>query len=122
MTINEEDEQVRIAAELTRVARRLAHSTRQVPNPSDSYALIGEISDTLASLDQVCRQLAEWHGRVTDAVGYEGENGDGATATVTVAVALDQAAAALTDAGAAVEEAHAANGVVRWIEAGPHRR
>lgn len=73
---------------------------------------------TIADLEQVCRQLAEWHRRVVDGTHYEGEDsrGDGATGTVTAAANLEQAATALDAASAALEAAHSANGVVRWFE------
>src|SRR5690606_39287110 len=57
MVTNEEAGQVRIAGELEERARMLAHSTRSVPVPSDSYFLLGELRATVDDLEQVCRQL-----------------------------------------------------------------
>lgn len=78
----------------------LAHSTRSVPVPSDSYFLLGELRATVDDLEQVCRQLGAWHAGVVDGVEYEGEDarGDGATGTVTAAAELDRAASALAAA------------------------
>ncbi len=118
MAVNEEQRQRAIAAELAEVARTLAHSTRDVPVPSESYNMLGELTATLADLEQVCRQLAAWHERVIDGVHYEGEDshGDGATGTVTAAAELERAATALASAEAALRQAHSANGVVRWFD------
>ncbi len=118
MAVNEEQRQVAIATELAEVARTLAHSTRDVPAPSESYSMLGELTATLADLQQVCRQLAAWHARVIDGVHYEGEDsrGDGATGTVTASAELERAAAALDSAEDALRRAHSANGVVRWFD------
>jgi hypothetical protein len=118
MAVNEEQRQRAVAAELAKVARTLAHSTRDVPVPSESYGMLGELAGALADLEQVCRQLAAWHGRVIDGVHYEGEDprGDGATGTVTAAAELQRAATALASAETALRQAHSANGVVRWFD------
>ena len=118
MARNEEERQVEVIEALETKARTLAHSTRDVPNPPDSYTLLAELAATLSHLQQVCDQLGAWHRRVVDGVEYEGEDdrGDGVTGTIAAATALDQAAKALRTAGAAVGSAHTANGVVRWKE------
>lgn len=118
MAINEEHRQLDIARGLEEHARSLAHSTRDIPRPSDSYTMLGELTATLDSLEQVCRQLALWHTRVVDGIQYAGEDerGDGATGTVAAAAALEQAASSLGLASAAVNTAHTANGVVRWYD------
>lgn len=118
MAVNEEQRQRTVAVQLAEVARTLAHSTRDVPVPSESYSMLGELAVTLGDLEQVCRQLAAWHGRVIDGVHYEGEDsrGDGATGTVTAAAELERAATALADAESALRQAHSANGVVRWFD------
>lgn len=118
MAINEEGRQVDVVRELGELAQTLAHSTRDVPSPFDSYTLLGELVATVDALEQVCRQLGAWHGRVVDGTHYAGEDarGDGATGTITAAAALERAAAALDDVSRALRTAHAANGVVRWYD------
>src|SRR5690625_3495278 len=115
MAINEEGRQLAIAAELEEAARSLAHSTRDVPVPSNSYAMLGELRATIDSLEEICRRLSAWHTKVEDGVHYAGEDdrGDGATGTVTAAAELETAAAALNTASSALARAHSANGVVR---------
>lgn len=118
MTVNEEQRQVEVARELEAAARTLAHSTRDVPVPADSYVLLGELGSATTLIQQVCRQLAAWHGRVVDGTHYAGEDadGDGATGTVTAAAQLARAADALGTAADALGAAQTANGVVRWFD------
>lgn len=117
MVTNQQDRQVEIAGELEEAARTLAHSTRTVPSPFDSYRLLGELAATVDHLEQTCTQLAAWHRGVVDRQHYVGEDnrGDGATGTITAAAELDAAVEALARAADALRAAHAANGVVRWI-------
>lgn len=119
MAINEEQRQVEVARDLEELARTLAHSTKDVPTPPDSYPLLGELRATADDLAQVCRQLAAWHNNVIDGTHYEGEDerGDGVTGTITAAAELEKAATALSAAAAALSAAHSANGVVRWFDA-----
>lgn len=114
MSVNQEDRQVEVARELSERARTLAHSTRDVPSPAASYTLLGELVATVDDLEQVARQLSSWHFGVIDGTHYAGEDGDGATGTLTAAAELERAAAALEKASAALRAAHSANGVVRW--------
>jgi len=123
MAVNEEQRQAAIASEISELAETLAHSTRDVPRPIDSYSLLGELVATVNDLEQVCRQLGAWHALVIDGTHYAGEDarGDGATGTVTAAAELERAAAALDAAGNALRAAHSANGVVRWFDStGPN--
>lgn len=43
--------------------RGLAHATRTIGEPGDTYAVLGSLSAGLASLGQSLDQLAEWHHR-----------------------------------------------------------
>lgn len=118
MSNNEERRQVQVAKDLEALARTLAHSTRDVPAPLDSYTLLGELAATIDDLEQVCRQLSAWHARAVDGKHYAGEDarGDGATGTVTAAAELERAAGALDTASRALRDAHSANSVVRWFD------
>ena len=116
--INEEHKQVEVARELEALAKTLAHSTRDIPTPSDSYALLAELATTIESIEQGCRQIAARQERAFDGTHYFGEDerGDGGTGTVTAADELRRAAAALDVASTAVRAAQSANGVVRWVD------
>ena len=63
-----------VAAEVEELTRTLAHSTRDVPNPQDSYRILGELGAIIDHVAQVCEQLASWHSRVEDGKHYEGED------------------------------------------------
>lgn len=118
MAINEDYRQTEVAAEVENAAKTLAHSTRRIPRPSDSYTLLGELHATTDHLHRVVAQLATWHQAVEDGVQYTGEDdrGDGATGTVTAAEYLTTAARHLDEATQAIMAAHGANGVVRWYD------
>lgn len=118
MSINEQHRALAVARELEDRARTLAHSTRSITRPADSYPMLGELHATVRELGQVAQQLARWHRVITDGIEYKGEDpttGDGATGTVTAAAALDSAAAAFDGAAQALNVAQSANGRVRWV-------
>jgi hypothetical protein len=122
MAVNEEGRQIEIANELAEVARTLAHSTRTVPRPSDSFELLASLRSAQESLAQVYVQLAAWHGAAVDGTHYSGEDGNsipgvpavGAHGQVTAL--LNMAAASAREAGDLVNKAHSANAVVRWFD------
>lgn len=118
MAVNEEHRQVEVARDLSSQARTLAHSTRDVPAPFDSYTLLGELVATVDDLQQVCQQLGLWHSRVVDGEHYAGEDnrGDGRQEPSPPPLSLQRAAAALGIASEALRAAHSANGVVRWFD------
>lgn len=113
MAVNEDYRQTQVAGEVEESARTLAHSTREVPTPSDSYALLGELGATVDHLEQVCRQLSRWHATARSAGHLQGEH---APQAAEAAAELEAASAALSTASAALARAHVANGVVRWSE------
>lgn len=115
MAINEEDRQIKVANELVTAAATLAHSTRTVPSAPDSYRLLGELASTLDSLEQVCRQLAQWHNNAEDGHDYDGQDTDEfGTAATYAGSELVTAAESLAHAGYAAGKAHSANGTIRW--------
>lgn len=116
MAINEEQRQLEIAAEVEELARALAHSTRAVPHPIDSYRLLGELGATIDHLAQVIDQLGKWHSRTEDGTHYDGEDGDGTGSARAAADELTTAANMLRLASSHVHRAHGHNGVVRWYQ------
>lgn len=115
MAVNEEDRQRELARELEELARTLAHSTRTVPSPGESYSLVGDLGATTDHLAQVAMQLASWHRR---AAGEGLCDGSGVAAAEQASVELERAADALKAGARAVSAAHVANGAVRWRSAG----
>lgn len=119
MAINEEFKQAQIAEDLAETARSLAHSTRNVPHPFDSWRMLGELAETQRGLAQVYDQLAAWHKRVVDGVHYAGEDDSGDRlnpAVLRVAFALEEAAHKARQVTDELEQARSANGVVRWVD------
>lgn len=116
MATNEETRQLDIASELEATARTLAHSTRAVPKPSESYPLLGELSATADHLAQVLTQLAAWHASAQDGTHYDGEDGGRNGSPQAAADELHAAARAVAEASGHIGRAHAHNGVVRWYE------
>ena len=49
------------ADELGDAARGLAHATRHIPVPEDTYRVLGSMHYALTSVQQSLRQLAHWH-------------------------------------------------------------
>ena len=119
MAINEETQQVEIADQLAEIVKTLAHSTRAVPKPSDSYALIADLAQAQEILAQIYAQLADWHGRVVDGTHYNGEDGRGTAsqpAAEQVKGLLELAAHEADQAADQLRKAHSANGVIRWFD------
>lgn len=113
--MNEDWRQTEIADEVSAAARQLAHSTRTVPSPPDSYLLLGDLGLATSGLSQVVQQLAHWHENVEEGIDHSGEDERGnGHATATAGYELRQAEAALALAAKHIASAHDANGVVRW--------
>jgi hypothetical protein len=49
------------ADEAHKALRGLAHPTRSIHDPSETYAVLGSVRSGLASLEQVLRQLGKFH-------------------------------------------------------------
>lgn len=105
-----------VAAEVEELTRTLAHSTRAVPVPADSYRLLGELRATVDHLEQVSRQLSTWHEAAAEEPRFDASaEVHGARANATAAAEeLAGAAVALETASAAISRAHSANGAVVW--------
>lgn len=115
MAMNEDYRQIKVASEVEERARTLAHSTRTIPTPSDSYGLLGELRSSIDHLEQVCRQLSVWHTAAHDGQHFQGEDGhDDRTGTIVTAEALERSAHALSTVYSELSRALQANGTVRW--------
>lgn len=114
MAINEETRQLEIAREVESLTRTLAHSTRTVPNPNESYELLAELGLIVDHLRQVSQQLAQWHRSVVDGTHYNGLDGE-KYAPENVALFLFGAVNAFGEASGALADAHSANSGVRWL-------
>lgn len=122
MTINEEAQQVAIADQLAETVKSLAHSTRAVPKPIDSYALIADLVQAQEILAQIYAQLSDRHGRVVDGTHYKGEDGrstGGEPAAKQVGGLLELAVHEADQAADQLRKAHSVNGMTRWLDEVP---
>ena len=119
MATNQEGRQIEIANELGEAVRTLAHSTRTIPKPSDSYELLGALVAAQEALAQVYAQVSLWHDKAVAGTHYNGVDGihSDTTAPDHVAQLLAGAAASATRAANQVSEAHSVNGAIRWFYA-----
>lgn len=103
------------AAEASEALRGLAHATRVLDDPADTYAVLGDLLAGVRSLRQVLDQLATAH--VTHRVRAHDDAGDqaaGATNALTATAELQQAAALVDAAHDRVDAAMAASGRIAW--------
>ena len=66
------------ADELGEVARSLAHTTRHIDRPADTYQMLGSLHYALTNVQQSLNQLASWHHQHrTNAATDDGNLGAG---------------------------------------------
>lgn len=120
MTINDEHRQLDLVREAEEALRTLAHSTRNVPQAQESYALLGVLADLIHHTSQVCDQLAGWHNRAVPGKHYTGEtNGHVVDSSIAVAGDLSLATKALRAASSHVHQAHQRSSLISWHDATP---
>ena len=119
------------AADSAREALRgLAHATQSIPEPGESYAVLGSLHAGLASLRQAVDQLADLHDRHAPIAATSGPGELGRAVAAEIAAAeLREAAAFLDRASGRVSAAWSHNGRIVWQPepptpppAGPSRR
>lgn len=95
--------------------RGLAHASRVIGDPADTYSILGALASALASLGQSLDQLATWHdrnaGRATDDHNNHRAGRHHASAA---AEYLRDAATGIRRAQGAVDEAWNHNGRIAW--------
>ena len=119
MDIHAESPHLIVADRLQQAARDLAHITRTLQYPSDSYELLGQLVATQRVLGQIFTQLADWHASAQDGIHFNGEDGRGAgqaAGVIRAELALREAAELADKTDDAVMLALTANGVIRWFD------
>lgn len=114
------------AAEAAEALRGLAHASRTVTDPSDTYRVLGSLSGALASLGQSLDQLAGWHERnAGHAASDDGDRDAGRRDATEAGAWLREAADWIQHAARSLNEAHNHNGRIAWqhegIDAAPAR-
>jgi hypothetical protein len=104
------------AARLSRAARDLMEFSDDPERPADSYSILGNVLDTLRSLEVVLGQLAEWH-RSAAAGRYFHEGHDDSTIGIMTTVAeLDLAVQQADGLQSTISRAYSGNAVVQWFD------
>ncbi len=104
------------AADAAREALRgLAHATRAIPEPGDTYAVLGSLHASLASLRQTADQLADFHERhAPKAVTLDVRELGSQVAAEIAAAELREAAALLEQTSGRLSAAWSHNGRIVW--------
>ncbi len=120
MTDEQKSNQVKTAELVEEAVQALVRSTSDLPRPSDSTALLESLKRSQETLDQVYRQLADWHGAALEGVHHGGEKKEGTDplnrSWIRAQLALLEAAQYGADAADAVGRARDANTVAQWFD------
>lgn len=93
----------------------MAHATQSIPEPDDSYAVLGSIHAGLASLRQTVDQLADFHERHAPIAATSDPRQLGRAVAAEIAAAeLREAATFLDRAYSRVSAAWSHNGRIVW--------
>ncbi len=109
------------SAEASAALRGLAHATRDLPHPGETYPLIGELLSGVRSLRQVIDQLAATHIRYR-AVAHDdaGDQTAGATSALAAADELHHAGTLLDAMHERLGTAMLHSGRIAWHEVPPN--
>lgn len=103
------------ASEAAEALRGLAHASRVIADPADSYRVLGSLSTGLASLQQSLDQLADWHDRNADrAATDDGDRNAGRRDAESAGVHLHNAADSIRQAHRSLNTAFSHNGRIAW--------
>ncbi len=103
------------ADELGEAARGLAHATRRIAAPEDTYRVLGSVHYALTSVQQSLRQLANWHERHSPfAATDDGDRTAGQEQAAKTSGWLTIAAASMDQVVQLVMAAQSENGRIAW--------
>ena len=103
------------AAEASEALRGLAHATRAIEEPADTYTVLGDLLAGVRSLRQVLDQLASVHFRnQVRAYDDDGNQGAGASHALTAAADLRQTAVLLDGVHDQLDAAMGVSGRIAW--------
>lgn len=116
MPESETREAFHAAARLSRAARDLMQNADSLDRTADSHSILGNVLDTMRSLESVLGQLAEWH-RSTEPGRHFYAGIDGSTLGIMTAVAeLDLAQQQAEGLQETISWAYDGNTVVNWFD------
>ncbi len=103
------------ADELSAAARGLAHATRWFAEPSNSYAVLGNLQSALISLHQSLQQIADLHTQLADrATNDDGDRAAGYEHALVAATGLGIAAVHVERATDSLMVAFSESGRIVW--------
>lgn len=107
-------------AEAREAVRGLAHATRDMPHPAETYPVIGDLLGVVRSLQQVFDQLAATHLRFQPCAHDDaGNHRVGADQALAAADELHQAGTLLDQVESRLDQAMRHSGRIAWHEV-PH--
>jgi hypothetical protein len=101
---------------MAEAASQLAHSTRHLDRPSDSYVVLGQILEAQRSIAQTLHQLAEWHRTTAPGLHYAEDHEESALGIMTSVAELDLAAQQAEGLQETLARAYGGNSVVQWFD------
>jgi hypothetical protein len=116
MPESESREASHAAARLSRAARDLMQSANRLDRPSDSYAILGNVLDSMRSLETVLGQLAEWHRSPEAGRHFEAGHDASTIGIMTTVAELDLAAQQAEGLQETISRAYGGSSVVQWFD------
>jgi hypothetical protein len=104
------------AVSLSRAARDLMQNADFLDHPSDSYSILGNVLDTMRSLESSLAQLAEWHRSAEAGRHFDGDHDDSTIGIMTTVEELDLAVQQAEELQETISRAYGGNAVVRWFD------
>jgi hypothetical protein len=114
--VSEERQAFYAAGRLSRAARDLMQSAEELDRPSDSYAVLGNVLDSLRSLEVVLGELAEWHRSAEAGRHFDADHDDSTIGIMTTVAELDLAVQQADALQETLSRAYGGNAVVRWFD------
>lgn len=119
MRVSPQDDPTQTAKRLEEAARQLAHAIRSLDHPSASHTVLGNLLDAQRSIEQVLRQLAEWHRATAAGIHFESGHDESTVGIMTAVTELDLAAMQAEGLQETISRAYGGNSVVRWLDEPP---
>jgi hypothetical protein len=104
------------AARLSRAARDLMQNADFLDRPADSYSILGNVLDTMRSLEVALGQLEEWHRAAEPGRHFHEGHDDSAIGIMTTLAELDLAVQQADGLQETISRAYGGNAVVQWFD------
>ena len=103
------------ANDARKALRQLAHATRHVEDPTETYPVLGDLTNALASLAQSLHQMGDFHeGPARERAWVTGDARTGRAASYQVAWELHRAAEMVHQVAAGLDRAHEVEATIAY--------